>query len=371
MAPKVAMYAMHIIMYLIVTFVTSGHSVEIIREIRTNGPNLNELLKTPLNQLEENCLDHALIAAVENDNHNSVGKLILRGASNIDTALEESRRLRKHMVTAALLIVKAALENDRVLVLKLYGENVQGLGSTISLTEEDDLNELQQVVCNHTIKTVAPIEIARRSGASAVREELLLRTDVDKESGTVLWYGMRLTQLEISWLQKIYWVKKLRLARNDFSSLPSEMGNYLKQCNKLDLQRNKLHEIPHYLLDLPSITELNLSHNNIGMIPNMPQWSASLSVLDLSYNHLSSLPDSARAPNLKNLNLSNNKFDRVPRCVCSFISLTTLNIAFNSDIQALPVELGQLKNLLNLNLDGLTIILVIHPLVFVFPQLTA
>ena len=39
--------------------------------------------------------------------------------------------------------------------------------------------------------------------------------------------------------------------------------------------------------------------------------------------------------------------------VCSFISLTTLNIANNSEIVALPSELGKLKNLLSLNLEGL------------------
>ena len=326
---------------------------EIIKEARINGPNLIKLLKTHLNQLEENCIDHALIAAVESGNHSNVGKLILRGASNIDKALEESRRLRQHAVTAALLIIKAAMENDRILVLKLYNENVQGVDTKIPLTEEDNLVELQRVVCNHTIKTVVPIEISRRSSASAVREELLLRTDVDKDSGTVLWFGLRLTQLEISWLRKIHWVKKLRLARNEFTSLPPEMGSYLKQCTKLDLQWNKVREIPHCLLELPSINELNLSHNDIVEIPDVPEWSASLSVLDLSYNRLSSLPNSAVAPTLKNLNISNNQFRTVPHCVCSFIGLTTLNIAYNSEILALPSELGRLKNLLNLNLDGL------------------
>ena len=200
---------------------------------------------------------------------------------------------------------------------------------------------------------MVPIEISRRNNASAVREELLLRTDVDKDSGVVLWFGLRLTQLEISWLRKIYWVKKLRLARNEFSSLPPEMGSYLKQCTKLDLQWNRICKIPSCLLELPSINELNLSHNDIIDIPDVPEWSSSLSVLDLSYNRLSNLPNSAVAPTLKNLNISHNQFRKVPHCVCSFVGLTTLNIAKNSEIFALPYELGRLKNLLNLNLDDL------------------
>ena len=39
--------------------------------------------------------------------------------------------------------------------------------------------------------------------------------------------------------------------------------------------------------------------------------------------------------------------------MCSFINLTTLNIADNSEIIALSSELGRLKNLTNLNLEGL------------------
>ena len=320
--------------------------------MRNKGPNLNELLKTPLNLLEDNCLNSALIAAVESGSPSNAGKLILRGATNVDEALTTSRKLKSHTVTAALLIIKAAIVNDKILVLKLYGEDIQG-ETKIPLTEDDDLLELQAAVATNKIRTVISIEISRRNNAGAVREELLLRTDVDKDSGVVLWFGLRLTQLEISWLRKIYWVKKLRLARNEFISLPPEMGSYLKHCTKLDLQWNKLCEIPQCLLELPSISELNLSHNVLVNIPDIPEWSASLSFLDLSYNRLSNLPNSAVAPTLRNLNISNNQFCTVPHCVCSFISLNTLNIANNSEIVALPSELGKLKNLLNLNLDGL------------------
>ena len=111
---------------------------------------------------------------------------------------------------------------------------------------------------------------------------------------------------------KIHWVS---LASNEFTSLPPEMGSYLKQCTKLDLQWNRVSEIPHCFLELPSINELFLSHNDIVKIPDVPKWPALLSAFDLSYNHLSSLPNSAVAPILKNLNISNNQFHSVPLCV--------------------------------------------------------
>ena len=301
--------------------------------------------------MEDDCLNSALLAAVENGTPNNPMRLILCGATNIDEALAKSRNLKQHKVTAALLIIKAAMVNDRILIIKLYGGNIHGQETKIPLTREDNLGKLQAAV--NSVKTVIPIEISRRNNASAVREELLLRTGVDKNNGIILWFGLRLIELEISWLRKINWVKTLKLGRNEFDSLPSEMGNYLKQCVKLDLQWNKLREVPPSLLELPSICELNLSHNDLVNIPDVPEWSPSLVVLDLSYNRLSSLPNSAVAPTIRNLNISNNRFRNVPHCVCSFTSLTTLNIANNSEIVALPSELGRLKDLLNLNLEGL------------------
>ena len=327
------------------------HFAEIFTVMRNKGPNRDRILKEPL---QGNFIDSAMLVAVEIGDPSSVSRLILFGATSADYALAKSRKEKQYAVTAALLIIKAAMENDRILVLKLYGENVQG-DTKIPLTEEDNLEELQAIVASNNIWTVVPIEISRRNNASAIREELLLRTDVDKDSGVVLWFGLCLTQLEISWLRKIYWVKKLRLACNEFASLPPEMGSYLKQCTKLDLQWNRIQEIPSCLLELPSINKLNLSHNNIIDIPDVPKWSASLSVLDLSYNYLSNLPNSAVAPTLRNLNISNNQFRTVPHCVCSFVCLTTLNIANNSNIRSLQPELGRLKNLLNLNLDGLNL----------------
>ena len=201
--------------------------------MKTNGPKINELLKTPLNLLEDDCINQALVAAVESGSCSNAGKLILHGATNIDKALEESCRLQQILVTAALLLVKAAMNNDRAFVLKLYGEHIQ---ESNILLGEDNLAELQNIVRNQGVKTVVPIEIAQRNNSSAVREELLLRTDVDKERGVVLWFGLHLIQVEISWLRKIHWVQELKLAHNELTTLPSELGNYLKQCAKLDLQ---------------------------------------------------------------------------------------------------------------------------------------
>ena len=323
--------------------------------MRNKRPNVNELLKTPLELLDDECINYSLLAAVESGNPNNTGKIILLGATNIDEALEKSRELQQHKVTAALLIFKAAMENDRNLVLMLYDENIQGQETKISLTDEDNIDELRSAVRSYRVGTTQPIKISRRYNASAVEEELLVRKDVDINSGVVLWFDLYLTQLEISWLRKINWVKYLRLSFNNFTFLPPDMGSYLIQCTNLDLQRNKLHEIPQCLLELPSINHLNLSHNDLVDIPEVSEWSASLSYLNLSYNYPSNLPASAVAPTLKDLDISKNHFRSIPHCVCLFTGLTALNISHNPKIHNLPLELGWLRNLLNLNLSGLNL----------------
>ena len=161
-------------------------------------------MNTPHNHhLEEHCINYALIAAVVSGKHNNVGNLILYGASNIDKALEKSRRLHRHTLTATLLIIKAAIEDDRNLVLKLYGEDVRGLPTKIPLTEEDNLTELQACILNGDINVAFPIEIAQSNNSSAVREVLLLKTGINRFKRKVYWSGLHLTQVEISLLKKI------------------------------------------------------------------------------------------------------------------------------------------------------------------------
>ena len=200
---------------------------EIIKEVETNGNKLTELLRFNTDQLEPNCLNRALVAAVSNDNHFNVGKLIVKGANNVEECLRKSRDDHKPHARAMLLLVKAAMEGNCSLVLKLFGELVPGIDTQDY--QDDGFQDVQKAAHNGEISTVVPIEIARRNGHTQVREELLLKTDVNMEEGYVYWHGLRLLVLDVSWLRKIYWVKRLRLARNGFRQLPNEMGMYLKQ----------------------------------------------------------------------------------------------------------------------------------------------
>ena len=201
---------------------------EIIKEVETDGEKLTELLRNNTDQLEPNCLNRALMAATRNDNHFNIGKLVVKGAKNLDACLEFAQTEKKPHARAMLLLIKAASSGNKAIVQKLFGEAVDKPDNPREFSDSG-FPDVQKAVLSGKVSTVVPIEIARRNGHLQVREELLLKTDVNQEEGYVYWHGLRLLQLEVPWLRRINWVKRLRLARNGFKALPNDMGNYLKQ----------------------------------------------------------------------------------------------------------------------------------------------
>lgn len=209
------------------TFSFHVYFLEIIKEAESDGGKLTDLLRNNVDQLEPYCLNRAMVAATRNDNHANIGKLVVKGAKNLSECLELARRENKAHARAMLLLIKAASTGDKTIVHKLFGEAVTELEDPDEYSDAG-FSDAQSAMLRGDISTVVAIEIARRHGHLQVREELLLKTDVNQEDGYVYWHGLRLLQLETPWLMKISWVRRLRLARNDFKSLPKDMGDYLK-----------------------------------------------------------------------------------------------------------------------------------------------
>ena len=321
--------------------------------METNSPKLQDLLHYPIDSFEEHCLQDALIIAIERDNGMNVGKLIIKGRDTLDIkkALAKAKNVRAHAVTAMLMFVQAAYDNDYQLVLTMYGEYC--LGYNVPALKEPDFPDIQAAVQRGEVSTTVAVDVARRKKSPEVLKEFLMRTKIYKDSGGVDWYGLRLKELEISWLKRIQWVKQLQLAHNDFTSVPRQMGSYLKNLTWLNLSNNFLKEIPRCLLELPCITELNLSNNKLVEIPEVHEWASCLTILDLSHNELTTLPQYCEAPNLKRLSLSYNKFRQVPLCVCFLTNLQCLELSKNLGISNLPIDMGRLQKLTELNLEGL------------------
>ena len=189
------------------------------------------MLRNNTDQLEPNCLNRALMAATQNDNHFNIGKLVVKGANNLESCLEFAQKENKPHARAMLLLIKAAFTGNKAIVQKLFGETMDKPDNSKEFYDTG-FPDVQKAVLSGKVSTVVPIEIARRHGHLQVREELLLKTDVNQEDGYVYWHGLRLLQLEVPWLRRINWVKRLRLARNGFKNLPNDMGNYLKQVRQ-------------------------------------------------------------------------------------------------------------------------------------------
>ena len=168
------------------------------------------------------------MAATLNDNHLNVGKLVVKGANNLRECLEYAQRENKPHACAMILMINAAMTGDKSVVQRLFGKTMD---QSPEFADPGFLEVLQKAVLSGKVTTVVPIEIARRNGHFEVREELLMETDINQEEGYVFWHGLRLLKLEVSWLRRITWVKRLRLARNGFKTLPNEIGNYLKQVS--------------------------------------------------------------------------------------------------------------------------------------------
>ncbi|NXT34424.1 LRCH1 protein, partial [Pelecanoides urinatrix] len=115
-----------------------------------------------------------------------------------------------------------------------------------------------------------------------------------------------------------------------------------------DLSKNRLTEIPTELCHFVSLETLNLYHNCIKIIPDAIVNLQMLTYLNLSRNQLSSLPACLCGLPLKVLIASNNKLGSLPEEIGQLKQLMELDVSCN-EITVLPQQIGQLKSLKELN----------------------
>ncbi|NXE46833.1 LRCH1 protein, partial [Casuarius casuarius] len=116
-----------------------------------------------------------------------------------------------------------------------------------------------------------------------------------------------------------------------------------------DLSKNRLTEVPMELCHFVSLETLNLYHNCIKIIPDAIVNLQMLTYLNLSRNQLSSLPACLCGLPLKVLIASNNKLGSLPEEIGQLKQLMELDVSCN-EITALPQQIGQLKSLKELNI---------------------
>ncbi|XP_055282063.1 leucine-rich repeat and calponin homology domain-containing protein 1 isoform X2 [Moschus berezovskii] len=116
----------------------------------------------------------------------------------------------------------------------------------------------------------------------------------------------------------------------------------------VDLSKNRLVEVPMELCHFVSLEILNLYHNCIRVIPEAIINLQMLTYLNLSRNQLSALPACLCGLPLKVLIASNNKLGSLPEEIGQLKQLMELDVSCN-EITALPQQIGQLKSLRELN----------------------
>ncbi|KFQ62812.1 Leucine-rich repeat and calponin homology domain-containing protein 3, partial [Pelecanus crispus] len=115
-----------------------------------------------------------------------------------------------------------------------------------------------------------------------------------------------------------------------------------------DLSRNRLSELPAEACHFVSLESLNLYQNCIRYIPETVLNLQSLTFLNISRNQLSTLPVHLCSLPLKVLIASNNKLVSIPEEIGQLRQLTELDVSCN-EIQTIPPQIGNLESLRDLN----------------------
>ncbi|XP_058884840.1 leucine-rich repeat and calponin homology domain-containing protein 1 isoform X7 [Acipenser ruthenus] len=141
----------------------------------------------------------------------------------------------------------------------------------------------------------------------------------------------------------------LNLSARKLKEFPRTALNHdLTDTVQADLSKNRLTEVPVEVCHFVSLEILNLYHNCVKVIPDAIVSLHMLTYLNLSRNQLSTLPACLCGLPLKVLIASNNKLGALPEEIGQLNQLMELDISCN-EITALPQQFGQLKALRELN----------------------
>ena len=122
----------------------------IIKAVETNSVTLDNLLRVQRDSLEGDCLQRALMVAVEMGNAVAAGKLVSKGKDSvkIDVAFERAKQIKAFAVQGLLLMVKSTYDDDHLLILKLFGVDVPGYKN--ELIEYPDFPSVQSACLLYT-----------------------------------------------------------------------------------------------------------------------------------------------------------------------------------------------------------------------------
>eukprot|EP00117_Sycon_ciliatum_P014172 scpid4828/ scgid5452/ Leucine-rich repeat serine/threonine-protein kinase 1 len=375
-------------------------SAEVIYAAERNADNLGLILQGLRKEdVEENTFNNGLNVCATYGYLEGAAKFIIKGATNYDHCVETAVKFRHYNVAALLLLCDAASTGDVHCIRSLFNRNAEappaepenatetaapaasspltrakelftrtsprGRSKAVSTTlsrpraqparqsigmAEPHITHIRRILLDGCVKTVHVINVALRANEKLAALELLLNTDCNRDNGNVDWHGLALRHIDPMWLQAIKWAKRLFLASNGLTKMPTQVIK-CTGLQRLDLCRNALQAIPQEVVQLPMLRNLNLSRNQLRELPEC-SWTSSMAILDVSANELNLLPRGIQQTQMLSLNIRNNRFVEVPETICNLTPLQNLNISHNPKILVLPNIMGRLSNLMDLKLSG-------------------
>lgn len=137
----------------------------------------------------------------------------------------------------------------------------------------------------------------------------------------------------------------LNLEGLELNFLPPEIGE-LQELTGLILKGNKLTSLPAQIGQLTQLQDLNLEGNLLETLPQEIRNLKHLVTLNLADNQFASLPSAiGHLISLKELKLDKNKLISLPGEMRWLQNLHTLSLEENSDLAAVPIDLGQIPKL--------------------------
>ncbi|CAH0391151.1 unnamed protein product [Bemisia tabaci] len=148
-------------------------------------------------------------------------------------------------------------------------------------------------------------------------------------------------------------VQLVDLSNNLLTDIPAEMGKLAKNLQELNLSKNTISSLSENIKPFINLWFLDLSCNRLSRLPEEFSELQHLKEVDLSFNLFTEMPSPLfNCTHIERISFENNKISKFNvKGLSQLTQLAVLNLT-NNDLQQIPPEVGNLTQLIDLQLAG-------------------